>query len=59
MLVGYVIHNPVTQDSDNGCWWGQDGTAIFAWSLALQRHDLFKPLGALSVVAVVVSFEEN
>lgn len=31
----------MTQDSDNSCWWGQDGTAIFAWSLALQRHLIF------------------
>lgn len=38
MLVGYIIHNSVTEGGDNGWWCVQDGPAIFEQSLALQRH---------------------
>lgn len=42
MLVGYIIHNSVTEGGDNG-WRGvQDGTAVSEQSLAPQRHSAFQ-----------------
>lgn len=60
MLVGYIIHNSVTEGGGNGWWCVQDGTAIFEQSLALQRHFIFfKHPRALFVVGGVVSFKKS
>lgn len=58
MQVGYIIHNSVTQGSDNGWWCVQDGTAIFEQSLALQRHSVFRNILELCLL-FVVSFEKS